>query len=108
MLKPPCNNVKKLFCKVFSLIMSTDDRYEENQHRGIRRHTSMFSICILTPGRSTDSSNNFNLIPSKYLLNLTEFLFVEKKEFKSWDKPYCRHNLKLNLKSNIHLSLLYK
>lgn len=47
--------------------MSTADRDEENKQRGIGRHTSMFSICLLTPGRSNGLSNNFILIPSKCL-----------------------------------------
>lgn len=58
--------------------MSTADRDEENKQRGIGKHTSMFSICLLTPGRSNGLSNNFIQIHSKCLLNLTE-LFAKKK-----------------------------
>lgn len=70
---------EKIILQNFPLIISTADRDEENKQRGIGRHTSMFSICLLTPGRSNGLSNNFILIPSKCLLNLTEFL-VEKKK----------------------------
>lgn len=39
----------------------------ENKQRRFRSHTSMFSICLSTPGRSYDLSNNFILILSKCL-----------------------------------------